>query len=121
MKNSLLIILCFALTACNPFADGLTLKLAKPSPNHSLEARLVYREINDPYHEQWVIQISTPKAQLSGWADVVIEFPIDYKIEGLNWKNDEELEIEYLKGSSELSLVDFRSPFHGVTITLKQK
>lgn len=121
MKKHILLLVGLLLTGCELFTDTYELQSVQPSPDHQLEARIVHRKIADPYSEHWVLQISEPNTKITGWDDVVFEFPIDSKIESLTWRNDRKLEVEYRKGKSELSLVHFRSPPHGVTVELKEK
>ena len=122
MKPTPLIIICLVLAGCNPFADTLKLKIEALSPDGKFEARLVHREVGEPYSENWVVLIANPKAAITGWGeDVSLEFPMDYRIQKLLWIDSQRLEIEYEKGTSELNLRDFRTPLHGITIILKEK
>lgn len=121
MRIGALLFSCMLLTSCNPFTDVYRVVMTKASPSGALEARLIYREANDPYLRNWVVQVSAPKAELSPWRDVVIEFPIDYKVESFEWSGEQQMAIEYSKGSSELSLRDFKPEVHGVRIPLKPR
>lgn len=115
------LMLALAMSGCGFFSDTYRLSMAVPSPSGKLEARVVYREIVDPHSRHWVLQISSRESKLTGWDNVVLEFPIDYEVEAIVWLDNQNLEVEYRRGEEDLSLIDFQTPVNGVNIRLKEK